>query len=209
MQANAVTLFLLTSLAGQQALPIEANLPPLRKNPIVPIANVLAKGEGGWNSVNRGRAGDTPGGIVSVTGKNFSELTVGQVKSLQRSRIYAVGRYQMIPSTLSYAVSKAGVSASELFTPQVQNRLLQALLDHKRPSIGAYIRGEHDNLNLALRAMALEWASVAWINGRSHYEGQGGNRAHVTRNEAALALQEARDLYSRRLKDESHDASPV
>lgn len=208
MQAHAVTLFLLTSLAGQQALPIEANLPPLRKNPIVPVANVLAKGEGDWNSVNRGRAGDTPGGIASVTGKSFSELTVGQVKSLQRGRIYAVGRYQMIPSTLSYAVSKAGVATSERFTPQVQNRLLQALLDHKRPSIGAYIRGEHSNLNLALRAMALEWASVAWTNGYSYYAGRGGNRAHVTRNEAALALQEARRLYSESQTDKSYGPNP-
>lgn len=201
MQSHAVTLFLLASLAGQQALPMEANLPPLPKNPIVPVANVLAKGEGDWNSVNRGRAGDTPGGIASVTGKNFSELTVGQVKSLQRSRIWAVGRYQMIPSTLSYAVSKAGVSANERFTPEIQNRLLQALLDHKRPLIGAYIRGEHSNLSLALRAMALEWASIAW-NGRSLYGGS--NRAHVTSHEAGIALQEARRLYSERQTDKSY-----
>ena len=202
MQAHAVTLLLLTSLAGQQALPKEANLPPLHKNPIVPVANTLAKGEGDWNSVNRGRAGDTPGGIASVTGKNFSELTVGQVKSLQRRRVYAVGRYQMIPSTLAYAVRKAGVSANARFTPETQNRLLQALLDHKRPSIGAYIRGEHGSINRALRGMALEWASVAWIHGRSYYGGS--NRVRVTRHEAAIALKEARRLY---LKSQSETSS--
>jgi hypothetical protein len=168
--------------------------PPLKTNPIVPVANVIAKGEGNWDSVNRGRAGDTPGGIKSLTGKSFSSHTVGEVRSLQRSRIYAVGRYQFIPSTLSYAVQKAGVQASERFTPEVQNRLLQALLDHKRPSIGAYIRGEHNNLDLALRAMALEWSSVAWISGRSYYGGS--NRSHVTRDEAGVALRRARDLYS-------------
>ncbi|ADF42438.1 MAG: hypothetical protein ACO38Q_06610 [Aquiluna sp.] len=168
--------------------------PPLKTNPIVPVANVIAKGEGNWDSVNRGRAGDTPGGIKSLTGKSFSSHTVGEVRSLQRSRIYAVGRYQLIPSTLSYAVQKAGVQASERFTPEVQNRLLQALLDHKRPSIGAYIRGEHNNLDLALRAMALEWSSVAWTSGRSYYGGS--NRSHVTRDEAGVALRRARDLYS-------------
>ena len=168
--------------------------PAPKPNPIVPVANVIAKGEGNWDSVNRGRAGDTPGGIKSLTGKTFSQHTVGEVKSLQRSRVYAVGRYQFIPSTLSYAVQKAGVQASERFTPEVQNRLLQALLDHKRPSIGAYIRGEHNNLDLALRAMALEWSSIAWTNGRSYYGGS--NRAYVTRHEAGVALRRARDLYS-------------
>ena len=205
MQSHVLAPLTLTLLLGGPAQTMGVALQSLPKNPITPVANVLAKGEGDWNSVNRGRAGDTPGGIASVTGKSFSELTVGQVKNLQRSRIYAVGRYQMIPSTLSYAVSKAGVAASARFTPEIQNRLLQALLDHKRPSIGAYIRGEHDNLNLALRAMALEWASVAWSNGYSYYAGRGGNRAHVTRNEAALALQEARRLHLGSPTEASHD----
>lgn len=194
MRLHATTLLTFSLLFGGPAQTAGTKLPPLSKRPITPVANVLAKGEGDWNSVNRGRAGDTPGGIVSLTGKPFSALTVSQVRSLQRSRVYAVGRYQMIPSTLAYAVRKAGVRPSERFTPQVQNRLLQALLDHKRPSIGAYIRGEHGSINRALRAMALEWASVAWVHGGSYYGGS--NRARVTRHEAALALKEARRLYS-------------
>lgn len=203
MRTNVLTLSILAFLAGPNAIPVEASLPAPKPNPITPVANVLASGEGDWDSVNRGRAGDTPGGISSVTGKSFSDLTVGQVRYLQRSRIYAVGRYQMIPSTLSYAVSKAKVAPHERFTPQVQNRLLQALLDHKRPSIGAYIRGEHGSINRALSAMALEWASVASYNGRSYYAGLGGNRAHVTRYEAAVALKEARRLYLEGQMDKS------
>jgi hypothetical protein len=167
--------------------------PVLRTNPIVPVSNVIAKGEGNWDSVNRGVAGDTPGGIKSITGKTFSQHTVGEVQSLQRRSVYAVGRYQFIPSTLAFAVQKAGVQAAERFTPEVQNRLLQALLDHKRPAIGAYIRGEHNNLDLALRAMALEWSSVAWTSGSSYYGGS--NRSHVTRHEAGVALREARELH--------------
>lgn len=201
MKVNVLTFSTILFMLGGQAKPVTVNLPPPPKNPIIPVADVIAKGEGNWDSVNRGRAGDTPGGIVSVTGKKFSDLTVGQVKGLQRTTIYAVGRYQMIPSTLSYAVRKAGVAASERFTPQVQNRLLQALLDHKRPSIGAYIRGEHSNLAQAVRAMALEWASVAW-NGASLYGGS--NRAHVTSHEAGVALREARRLYSESQTEKSY-----
>lgn len=180
---------------GNPAITAEANLKPLPSNPITPVADLLAKGEGNWDSVNRGRAGDTPGGIKSITGKSFSEHTVGEVRSMQRRSIYAVGRYQFIPNTFSYAVRAAGVRPGEHFTPEVQNRLLKALLDHKRPSIGAYIRGEHANLNRALTALSQEWASVAWRNGRSYYAGRGGNAAHVTRHEAAIALNRARELH--------------
>jgi hypothetical protein len=176
-----------------------------KPHPLTPVANVLAKGEGDWNSVNRGRAGDTPGGIASVTGKKFSDLTVGEVRSLQQWQIYAVGRYQIIPSTLAYAVQRAGVAANERFTPEVQNKLLWALLEHKRPLIGAYIKGEHENLDLALREMAREWASVAWYDGGSFYSGRGGNAAHVTRHEAAVALREARALYLGSPTETSHD----
>jgi hypothetical protein len=161
---------------------------------ITPLADLLSKGEGNWNSVNRGYAGDTPGGIKSVTGKSFDQMTIGQVMRMQRHSIYAVGRYQFIPSTLTFAIEKAGVEASERFTTEVQNRLLRALLYHKRPSIGAYLEGEHDNIDLALTALSKEWASIASATGRSYYAGRGGNAVHVTRHEAAIALRAARDL---------------
>ena len=67
-------------------------------------------GEGDWNAVNRGYAGDTPGGIQRLTGKTFENFTVGQVMDMQRSRVYAVGRYQFIPVTLRYAVAMSDVS---------------------------------------------------------------------------------------------------
>lgn len=205
MRLNVSVLPLLFFLTASPAVSGNDLLPDPKPNPLTPVANVLAKGEGNWNSVNRGRAGDTPGGIKSIIGKTFSDLTIGEVQSLQRARIYAVGRYQFIPSTLSYAVQKAGVDASKRFTPEVQNRLLWALLEHKRPCIGAYIRGEHDNLDLALREMAREWASVAWYHGGSYYAGWGGNAAHITRHEAGLALKQARTLYLGSQTETSHD----
>jgi hypothetical protein len=170
-----------------------------------PVATVLAKGEGDWDSVNRGRAGDTPGGIKAIAGKTFSELTVSEVQRLQRGEIFAVGRYQFIPSTLSYAIEKAGIDSSELFTPEVQDRLLKALLFFKRPAIGAYITGESDDIAKALDEMALEWASVAWRHGRSYYASTGGNRASITRYEASLALRQARVLHLESQTEESND----
>ena len=89
----------------------------------MPLANLISSGEGTWNSVNRGYAGDTPRGIRSITGKDFSEMTIEEVIWLQRGSIYAVGRYQMIPTTLRQAVKWAGLSWSTKFTNETQNKL--------------------------------------------------------------------------------------
>ena len=159
---------------------------------ITPLADLLSKGEGNWNSVNRGYAGDTPGGIKSITGKNFDQMTIAQVMRLQRHSIFAVGRYQFIPATLRSVYLRAGLSLRDRFTPENQNKLLAALLEHKRPAVANYIKGEHNDLGRALDALAKEWASVEYRNGRGYYDSVGGNRAHVTRSEAAIAMNAAR-----------------
>ena len=161
---------------------------------VTPLGDLISKGEGDWNAVNRGWAGDTPGGIQRLTGKTFDQFTVGQVMDMQRRWLFAVGRYQFIPKTLRFAVSMSDVKITDKFTPDTQNRLFAALLEHKRPEIGAYLRGEHDSLNAALRGLAKEWASVEYFGwgGRGYYNHIGGNRAHISWEDAASALKEVR-----------------
>ena len=107
----------------------------------MPLADLISRGEGNWDSVNRGRAGDTPGGITRVAGRRFAEMTIEEVLWLQRGSIYAVGRYQFIPSTLKMAVKWAGLSWDTKFTNETQNKLFCALLQHKRPQVGEYLLG--------------------------------------------------------------------
>lgn len=160
---------------------------------IEPLGDLIAKGEGDWNAVNRGWAGDTPGGLQYVIGTDCNNVTVGEIISLQnQGRIYAVGRYQFIPTTLRYAVNVSDVTYSDYFTPQVQNELFAALLEHKRPAVAAYLRGDHDNLAHALDEMAREWSSVEYRNGRGYHDHVGGNRAHITRWEMSQVLDEVR-----------------
>ena len=158
-----------------------------------PIADLIAQGEGTWNSVNRGRAGDTPGGIKSITGREFRQMTVEEVLWLQRGSVYAVGRYQLIPTTMKLAVKWSKVAWSEKFTNEVQNKLFCTLLSHKRPQIGRYLLGE-GSLQLALDSLAKEWASVAYRGPYSYYSGIGGNRAHITMHQATVALNTGRAL---------------
>mgnify|MGYP006240559703 CR=1 FL=1 len=65
---------------------------------VQPLAEVISRGEGDWNAVNRGIAGDTPGGLQGLLGITCESLLIADLINLQNQRkIYAVGRYQFIP----------------------------------------------------------------------------------------------------------------
>jgi len=153
-----------------------------------PLGDLIAKGEGDYNAVNRGYAGDTPGGIQALTGLTFENYTVGQVIAYQQRWLYAVGRYQFIPVTLRFAVAHSDVTNLDMFTPETQDRLMAALVFYKRPAVGAYLRGDHDLIGWAMNELAYEWASIEYRNGRGYYDHIGGNRAHITRAELKTVL---------------------
>ena len=87
-----------------------------------PLLDLISKGEGDYNAINRGSAGDTPGGIQGLKGYTFENFTVGQVIEMQRWELYAVGRYQFIPSTLRWAVAMSDVDELDMFTPEIQGQ---------------------------------------------------------------------------------------
>ena len=100
-----------------------------------PLADLLARGEGDYDSVNRGRAGDTPQGLTALTGKDYSRTTIREIISMQRGWIYAVGRYQFVPATLRFAVATSTVSEDDYFTPSAGSADGCPVL-YKRPAIG-------------------------------------------------------------------------
>ena len=160
-----------------------------------PLADLLARGEGNYNSVNRGWAGDTPQGIDGLTGSSFAGFSVQRVLEMQSGWLYAVGRYQFIPSTLRFAVNSSSVSWSDNFTPEVQDRLMAALVLYKRPVIFSYLQGSHNDVGAAVDALAREWACVEYRYGRGYYDGYGGNRASLTRQEVIAVLQSIKDSW--------------
>lgn len=157
---------------------------------LMPLLNIIAQGEGNYNSVNRGRAGDTPGGYPGL-----DRLTVGEVQALQRSGYFAVGRYQFIPSTLEIAVRDAGMRASDLFNPEGQDMLAVALLlGGKRPKLRDYLQGGAVSIEDAQLELAKEWASIPMADGRGFYDGDAaGNRASAKVAEVQKALRQARE----------------
>ena len=176
-----------------------------------PLYELMARGESGaagYNAFNRGTYQDASGRDRIRPGTpptDFSRLTVGELQDLQHlpradpQRVFAVGKYQIIPSTMDEALSKLRVSRDVPFSPELQDRIFtDVLLRDKRPEIHAYITGAAGaTLEQAQYALAKEWASFGdpYQAGRSHYGG--ANRAHITLEQSASALEQLRDSYRR------------
>jgi hypothetical protein len=163
------------------------------------LSDLIASGEGDYGSFNRGTAGDSAAERI-----DFSRMTIGEIMRRQRlprgdpNRLFAVGRYQIVPSTMRMAVSTLGIDSERTLTPGLQERIFaDFLIDDKRPQVRAYVTGESDNIFAAQLALAREFASVADPRtGRSYYDGIGNNSASIGAGEAAQALRSMRHLYA-------------
>ena len=169
------------------------------------LFDIIASGEGDYNSINRGNAGDTPGGAKSVFGKDLTDMTVGEVMSLQQQgKVYAVGKYQIIPSTMKDFVANSDVESTDKFDAATQEKFKDYVINVKRPEVGRYIRGESDDRTAAAQGLAREFASVGAARpetiegfqpaqrGDTLYGGQGDNAASIDPSEIEAALDEAR-----------------
>lgn len=156
------------------------------------IGTVESDSVGGYNAANAGRAMDLGrDGLIKIAGRPCDQITIGEVMAWQnRGLLYAVGRYQMIPRTLRAAVRWAGLKHTDKFSPANQDRLLVALLKHKRPSVWAYLTTRGASLNAAVMGLAREWAGLPAMWGSSYYGS--GNRAHTNVTTVASALVAAR-----------------
>ena len=172
-----------------------------------PLGTLISSGEGGYGSYNRGRAGDANGAQI-----DFSQMTVGEVMRRQDlakgdpDRLFAVGKYQMIPGTFEEAVNSLGIDRNAKLTPQLQERMFaDYLVDEKRPQVKAYITGETNGaagLQGAQLALAREFASVADPRtGRSVYDGDSaGNSASITAAQVGTTLDQMRGQYQQNVK---------
>jgi hypothetical protein len=168
-----------------------------------PLLEVIYAGEGGYESYNRGRAGDSPG---PYPGGGLQRLTLAQVQQLQADgKVFAVGAAQFIPDTLKLAAAGAGVGPGELFTAANQDRLAVALLvGGKRPALAAYLKGSSSDLAAAQLDLAKEWASIPGPDGRGFYDGdRAGNRASAQVSQVREALKAARAALSGKGKEPS------
>lgn len=167
-----------------------------------PLGDLISGGEGGYGSFNRGRAGDAHGMTI-----DFSDMTLAEVQAAQHldrhdpNRLFAVGKYQIIPRTMDNAVEHLRLDPNQKFTPELQERIFaDYLIAEKRPAIESYIRGDAGaTLHGAQKAAAMEWASVDDPDtpGSPYkaYIGVGNNHSSIRANRIGDALNTMRAEY--------------
>ena len=173
------------------------------------LSNVLtfiAKGEGGYDSSNngtlRGRIVASTHNSKPLLGKPLAEHTIGEIMKLQQGtrgsgrKLFAVGRYQIIPNTMPGALKESGLSKSDLFSEENQDKLgIALIMGSKRPKLAGYIRGKHNNLRLAMLDFAREWASLPHPDTGNSVYGS-GNRSSHSRASVKAALIAARASFA-------------
>ena len=174
-----------------------------------PIYDLMYRGESGaagYNAYNRGTYVDANGREHIRPGTppmDFSGFSLGEIQDMQHlgrrdpDRVFAIGKYQIIPDTMDAAVARLGLDRNEGFTPELQDRIFsEYLLREKQPTVRDYIEGRPGaTLREAQHGLSMEWASFGdpHKDGRSHYGG--ANQAHITLEQSAEALNQLRLQY--------------
>jgi len=174
-------------------------------SPTGSLGALIAGGEsrGDYNAYNRGTTSD--GKPLPSTGKiNLEAMTIAEIQAKQalsivdKDRLGAVGKYQLIASTLKSAVAALKLSADTKFDAATQEKIFtQYLLDAKRPSIKEYITGNGTDKNAVQYDAAQEFASIADPKtGKSVYP---NNTATVSSAQFQPALESAKNNYQQNI----------
>jgi hypothetical protein len=143
--------------------------------------------------------------------KPLSQYTIGEVIQFQShaqdsvGRLHATGRYQIIGSTLRGNLKEAGLTNSDLYSPENQDKLGMALLQSNTIKyLNKQVDDTQDNLNKAAMEIARTWSSVGvphpttWVDDegnvhnvafdQSYYGGNGVDRANTKTADVQAAL---------------------
>ena len=118
-------------------------------------------------------------------------------------RLFAVGKYQLIPGTMAQAVGTLNIKPTVFLAPSLQEMLFRNfLVSAKRPQVKAFIvNGNNTQLRDAQIALANEFASVGLPDtGVSKFAGLAGNRASITPEVTVHALVQEHLAYVRNLQ---------
>jgi hypothetical protein len=169
------------------------------------ISKYESKGAGDYNAYNKGTVGNKMIGADKPI--DFSKMTISEF--LQRgglqpgdpNRLFAVGRYQIIPKTMEGLVKKLKLDPDTTYLDkETQDSLFaNGLIGTVRKKVNDYIEGKSEDRNAAILELAKEFASVGvpydmeigtkkLKKGDSYYSGQGGNKAHNSPEEVGRAL---------------------
>lgn len=132
---------------------------------------------GNYNSLVGGKTKTDPA---------LTDMTVGQVLSLQ-SRMRkqgfetsALGKYQIIQSTLAGLVGKGTLSLDSKFNPSTQDKAAISLMNARGRE---KFRSGQLSVDTYADNLSKEWASLPYHTGKSFYQGVGSNKSGTNRSE--------------------------
>jgi muramidase (phage lysozyme) len=160
------------------------------------------EGEKSYSAYNRGTEGSDPANKRIPQEKPVNKMTIGELLRDQSlpsghpKRLFAVGKYQIIPKTMKDAVAKLDLKSTEVFDAKLQDRIFTTyLISKKRSSISKFIMGNPSiSLDKAQNDMAWEWASIVDPTGKGKYDGK-SNKAHTSVQAVRQVLLKARERY--------------
>ena len=154
-----------------------------------PLLNLIAKFESGGNY--NAYYGNSRNQDI-----DFTNMSVAQVRQWQQDYVAqgsassAVGRYQIISTTLDGLVQELNIEPSQKFDQATQDSMAVALLE-RRGSVD-YVNEEVTKEQFAAN-LAKEWAALPKIIGenpeQSYYAGDGLNKSHVAPQEVLKAIE--------------------
>lgn len=113
------------------------------------------------------------GGDVNLVGMTLGEIDNLQTKMLRHPKnkwnSSAIGRYQIVRTTLRKIKEQLNLSDGELFNEEMQDRMACYLLGGR--GIDLYLKGRMTE-NTLINNLAKEWASLPTTKDRGYYGGQ-------------------------------------
>lgn len=162
-----------------------------------PLLDLIGYTEG----TDRGRGYNETLAYGAYTGgdRELVRMTLDEIDHLQTAMLAhprnkwnssALGRYQIVRTTLRQIRKKLGLPGSALFDEAMQDRMACFLLG--RRGIDRYLAGKKSE-DAMINALAKEWASLPTTSGKGHY---GGQHAAVTVKRVRYALADVKSRHA-------------
>lgn len=129
---------------------------------ITPLMQSILNGESGggnYDAVNRGGAGDTPGGLPGL-----SKMTLSQVMAQRNKGYRHFGAYQFNPDTMMAVAQRLGIDPNAPFNQETQQRLAYGMIYEEalpwRGGLNDFVQGRNTNIAAARSDIRTEWSAL-------------------------------------------------
>jgi hypothetical protein len=112
-----------------------------------------------------------------------TQMTIAQIRKwIEKTpgQQHAIGRYQIIPSTLSALAAKHQIAPNRVFDKSLQDLFALSLLADAEYADFLSGKLQHEKF---MDNLAKIWAAFPLSNGKSAYDGVAGNKAQISRQE--------------------------